>query len=106
MLGHTVTLQKFWHRVEHAACNQRQLHMLRRITREDWTGPVTTKKWSAMTKCHIDTANRDIKTLVEHGFLQKEPGEGKNTHYSLSLKEPEELFNENGIVPEEYGDTR
>ena len=65
--------------------NDRQRKFLERVIRDDWTGPLTAKKYAVITSCHVDTANRDLKKLVASGFIIKEEGGSKNTHYSLLL---------------------
>jgi Fic family protein len=40
-------------------------------------------KWATLATCSHDTALRDIQQLIELGILQKDPGGGRSTSYSL-----------------------
>ena len=46
-------------------------------------GKLTSSKWAKIEKCSPDTALRDIKGLINRGVLQKDPGGGRSTSYSL-----------------------
>jgi len=41
-------------------------------------------------KCSQDTAYRDILDLMKRGALQKEPGGGRSTSYSLNIEDSRE----------------
>jgi len=43
-------------------------------------------KWGKLAKCSHDSATRDIKDLMDKGVLQKDPGAGRSTSYSLIEK--------------------
>jgi hypothetical protein len=47
-------------------------------------GQLTAKKWAALAKVSIPTAQRDINDLVERGILRRNPGGSKNTSYDLA----------------------
>jgi hypothetical protein len=47
-------------------------------------GKLTTSKWAAIAKCSPDTALRDISQLLDLGVLQKTPGGGRSTGYTLA----------------------
>ena len=39
--------------------------------------------WAKLAKCSQDTAYRDILDLIERGALEKDPGGGRSTSYSI-----------------------
>lgn len=73
---------RFWERYRDIALNSRQQYMLSALL-DDFYGKLSSTKWAKMTKCSPDTALRDIQDLMEKGILEKEPGAGRNTTYSL-----------------------
>jgi Fic family protein len=50
---------------------------------DGFSGKLTTTKWATLATCSHDTALRDIQQLNELGILQKDPGGGRSTSYSL-----------------------
>ena len=66
--------------------------MLARVSREQgglldgFEGKLTISKWARIAKCSQDTAYRDILNLIERGALQKDPGGGRSTSYSLVME--------------------
>ena len=44
---------------------------------------MTTTKWATLEQCSHDTALRDIQSLIDVGLLQRDPGGGRSTSYSL-----------------------
>lgn len=48
-------------------------------------GKLTAKRWAALTKCSADTAQRDLKELLELKLLVKNPGGSKNTSHALAV---------------------
>lgn len=80
----SVVLNKadFWERFAKEPLNERQIQMLNKLL-DGFEGKLTTSKWATITKCSQDTAYRDILDLVERHALQKEPGGGRSTSYSL-----------------------
>jgi Fic family protein len=73
---------RFWERFATAALNERQIKVLNRLL-DGFEGKMTTSKWAKIAKCSQDTAHRDILDLIDRGALQKEPGGGRSTCYSL-----------------------
>lgn len=73
----------FWRSHALDALSPRQTKVLNALL-GDFEGKLTAKKWAALTKCSVDTAQRDIADLVGRGILQKNPGGSKNTSYSLT----------------------
>lgn len=76
---------RFWERFATEALNERQIKVLNRLL-DGFDGKLTTSKWAKLAKCSQDTAYRDILDLVERGALQKDPGGGRSTSYSLVAK--------------------
>ena len=57
-------MKAFWERAREHNLNARQLKFLGKALDEDWKGAITAKKYAAITECHPDTANRDLRKLV------------------------------------------
>ncbi len=73
----------FWQRYAGMEFLDRQREMLNRCL-QGFEGKLTVKKWSALTKVSVPTAQRDINDLVERGILRRNPGGSKNTSYALA----------------------
>ena len=73
---------RFWERFATEALNERQIKVLNRLL-DGFEGKLTSSKWAKIAKCSQDTAYRDIVDLVDRGALQKDPGGGRSTSYSL-----------------------
>lgn len=73
---------KFWERFAKQPLNERQIKVLNRLF-DGFEGKLTSSKWAKLAKCSQDTAYRDIMDLIERGALQKDPGGGRSTSYSL-----------------------
>ena len=73
---------RFWRRVAQQSLNTRQVLILNKLL-DDFEGKLTTSKWAKLAESSQDTAYRDILDLVERGILQKDPGGGRSTSYSL-----------------------
>ena len=82
---HADVLRKadFWQRFAHDALSERQTKVLDRLL-DGFEGALTAKKWAALGKCSVPTAQRDISDLVDRGFLRRNPGGSKNTSYTLA----------------------
>lgn len=65
------------------ALNERQRLMMDKLL-AGLEGKLTSGRWAALTKTSADTAQRDIKELLELKLVTKNPGGSKNTSYSLS----------------------
>jgi Fic family protein len=72
----------FWRQYAHESFSPRQKLVLNRFL-ENFEGKLTAKKWAALAKCSVDTAQRDLQDLVARGVLVKNPGGSKNTSYSV-----------------------
>lgn len=84
-LSDVLTKARFWERFVKEPFNQRQIKILNRLL-DGFEGKLTTSKWAKITKCSQDTAYRDILDLIKRGALQKEPGGGRSTSYSLVIE--------------------
>ena len=73
---------QFWDRFAKQPLNERQVKMLNKLL-DDFEGKLTTSKWAKIAKCSQDSAYRDILDLVDRGALQRDPGGGRSTSYSL-----------------------
>lgn len=73
---------RFWEGFAKQPLNKRQIRVLNRIM-DGFEGKLTTSKWASLAKCSQDTAYRDILDLIERGALQKDPGGGRSTSYSI-----------------------
>jgi Fic family protein len=72
----------FWQGLTATALNPRQHKVLNRIL-DGFEGNLTTRKWAALGKCSIATAQRDINDLVGRGVLTRNPGGSRRTSYRL-----------------------
>jgi len=82
-LGAVLYKARFWQRFAAESLNERQIKVLNRLL-DGFEGKLTSSKWAKIAKCSQDTAYRDILDLVERGALQKDPGGGRSTSYSLT----------------------
>jgi Fic family protein len=73
---------RFWERFAKEPLTQRQIKVLNRIM-DGFEGKLTTSKWARLAKCSQDTAYRDILDLIERGALEKDPGGGRSSSYSI-----------------------
>jgi Fic family protein len=76
---------RFGERFAKAPLNERQIKILNRLL-DGFEGQLTTSKWAKIATCSQDTAYRDILDLINRGALQKDPGGGRSTSYSLVIK--------------------
>ena len=74
----------FWQRYAGQPFSRRQTKALNRFL-DGFEGRLTARKWAAIGKCSIPTAQRDINELVERGILRRNPGGSKNTSYDLVI---------------------
>jgi Fic family protein len=82
ILSEVLRAARFWKRHQDIAFNARRKKALRRFLHE-FAGNLTAKKWAAIAKTSLDTAQRDIAELLTRGVLLKNPGGSKNTSYSI-----------------------
>jgi Fic family protein len=76
---------EFWKKNTTIILNKRQ-HIIINKLLDGFEGKLNTTKYAKITKCSRDTALRDVTDLMEKKILIKEEGQGKNTTYSLLLK--------------------
>ena len=81
-LGAVLRKARFWEKYARVQLNDRQRDVINRLL-DGFTGKLTTTKWARLEKCSHDTALRDIQGLIEQDLLQKDPGGGRSTSYSL-----------------------
>ena len=74
----------FWQRYAREPFTKRQKTVLNRFL-DGFEGKLTARKWAAIGKCSIPTAQRDINELVERSILRRNPGGSKNTSYDLVM---------------------
>jgi len=82
-LGAVMDKARFWRRYATESLNERQVKVLNKLM-DGFEGKLTSSKWAKIADCSQDTAYRDILDLVERGALQKDPGGGRSTSYSLA----------------------
>jgi len=87
-LGSVLLKARFWERFAKEPLNARQIAVLDKLL-QGLEGKLTTSKWAKLAKCSQDTAHRDILDLVERGALKRDPGGGRSTSYSFSVREPD-----------------
>lgn len=80
MIADVLVKAEFWQSFAHEPLSERQKKVLNRFL-DGFEGSLTAKKWAALAKCSIDTAQRDINDLLERKMLVKGPGGSKNTCY-------------------------
>jgi Fic family protein len=80
--GDVLRKADFWQRHARVAFSERQKAVLNRYL-DGFEGKLTAKKWAALTKVSIPTAQRDINELVERGVLKRNAGGSKNTSYEV-----------------------
>ena len=73
---------RFWGRFAREPLNDRQIKVVNKLL-DGFEGKLTSSKWAKIAKCSQDTATRDINDLIERGALQKDPGGGRSTSYSI-----------------------
>jgi len=81
--GTVLRKAEFWQRHAGEVATERQRAALNRWL-DGFDGKMTAKKWAALGKCSVPTAQRDINDLLERGVLRRNPGAGKNTSYELA----------------------
>ena len=81
-LGTVLVKARFWERFAKEPLNDRQIKVLNRVL-DGLEGKLTSSKWAKLAKCSQDTAYRDILDLIERGALEKDPGGGRSTSYSI-----------------------
>ncbi|MEW5848515.1 MAG: Fic family protein [Myxococcota bacterium] len=78
--GQVLRKASFWKRHADKSITERQRRVLNRFL-DGFEGKLTARKWAALGKCSVDTAQRDIQALLELDMLRRLPGGSKNTAY-------------------------
>ena len=82
--AHVLRKADVWQRYAREPLTGRQKTVLNRFL-DGFDGKLTARKWAAIGKCSIPTAQRDINELVGRGILRRNPGGSKNTSYDLTM---------------------
>jgi len=82
MLAGVLRKARLWQSLQVKPVNERQRLVLNRML-GDWQGFLTSAKYATLAKCSADTAQRDIKDLVERRTLVQNEAGGRSTSYRL-----------------------
>lgn len=74
---------EFWQRFAAEPLSARQKTILNRFL-DGFEGNLTARKWAALGKCSVDTAQRDINDLLARKLLGRNPGGSRRTNYSVA----------------------
>lgn len=83
LLAGVLRKARLWQSLNTKPVHERQRLVLNRML-GDWQGYLTTAKYATLAKCSADTAQRDIKELVERGALVQNEAGGRSTSYRLA----------------------
>ena len=72
----------FWVRIAGVPLSERQTNTINQFL-DGYEAKITSKKWAEMNNCSSDTANRDIKDLIEKGILCEDIPGAKRPSYSI-----------------------
>ena len=81
-LATVLTKARFWEAHAHEPLNERQVKILYRLL-DGFEGKLTSSRWAAINRCSQDTANRDIRDLIERGILDRSKTGGRSTSYEF-----------------------
>ena len=82
---------KFWQRHATTVLNERQIKVLNRLldsADDEFAQGINARKYQSLAKVSKATATRDLTELLEKGCLEKMPGGGRSTRYTL-VRRPE-----------------
>lgn len=82
-IGAVLEKARFWERFSQEPFNERQIKVLNRVL-DGLEEKLTSSKWAKLANCSQDTAYRDILDLIGRGALEKNPGGGRSTSYSIA----------------------
>ena len=74
---------RFWDAHAAESFNKRQRKALNRLL-DGFDGRLTSSRWARINHCSQDSANRDIRDLLDRGLLVRGPGGGRATSYELA----------------------
>lgn len=83
-LKKTIRLTGFMKNLDPSVYNSREISILYKLADGSFYGKLTTEKWAKMTKCSTAAAQRDIRHLVETGYLVPDGDKGPKTGYFLN----------------------
>ena len=83
LLAPVLRKARLWQSLQAKPVNKRQRLVLNRML-GDWQGFLTTATYATLATCSPDTAQRDMKELVEGGALVQNAAGGRSTSYRLS----------------------
>lgn len=72
----------FWIRIAGIPLSERQTNTIN-LFLDGYEAKITSKKWAEINDCSSDTANRDIKDLLEKGILCEDVPGAKRPSYSI-----------------------
>ena len=73
---------QFWEKHRTITFNDRQRKVLNMLL-DGFEGKLNSSKWYKINHCSQDTANRDIKDLIEKGILRSTGEGGRSTNYEM-----------------------
>lgn len=74
---------EFWRHFAEEPLSARQKTILNRFM-DGFEGSLTARKWAALGKCSVDTAQRDLNDLLARGLLVRNPGGSRRTSYGVA----------------------
>ena len=84
-LAVVLTKASFWEAHARESLNERQVKIINRLL-DGFERKLTSSKWATMNHCSQDTANRDIRDLMDRGILVRSRAGGRSTSYELAAK--------------------
>ena len=81
----TIKISRTVHLLNPAQFNVLQITMLVKLVEGSLYGKLTPSKWAKVTKRSVDSAGRDINTLIEKGLLIRSSSGGRSTSYDIAL---------------------
>ena len=81
----TVRKMQFWNAHRATVMNDRQRKVVNMLL-DGFYGKLNSSKWYKINHCSQDTANRDIKDLIEKGILRRTDEGGRSTNYEIVVE--------------------
>lgn len=82
---------KFWQRHATTVLNERQIKVLNRLldaAEDEFSQGINARKYQSLAKVSKATATRDLAELLDKGCLERLPGGGRSTRYTLANNSP------------------
>ncbi len=82
---------RFWQRHATTVLNERQIKVLNRLldaAEGEFAQGINARKYQSLAKVSKATATRDLAELLDKGCLERLPGGGRSTRYTLKSKPP------------------